>query len=89
MYNLFHALNHYNIFGGAYASQVQTLIDEIVERGSVPPPTYPPEELLNLNLNENENESFDDGTESDDDEPQEDDDGRNFAMFDKYDGELN
>jgi fructosamine-3-kinase len=30
LYNLYHVLNHYNLFGGAYAAQAETLIDRLL-----------------------------------------------------------
>ena len=32
LYNLYHLLNHYNLFGGGYASQAQTSIDQLLAR---------------------------------------------------------
>ena len=30
LYNLYHVLNHYNLFGGAYARQAETLVDRLL-----------------------------------------------------------
>lgn len=30
LYNLYHVLNHFNLFGGAYAAQAQTLVDRLL-----------------------------------------------------------
>ena len=30
LYNLYHLLNHFNIFGGGYASSAQSSIDELL-----------------------------------------------------------
>ena len=30
IYNLYHILNHFNIFGGGYASQAQRMIQQII-----------------------------------------------------------
>ena len=30
VYNLYHVLNHYVLFGGGYASQAQRMIDQII-----------------------------------------------------------
>lgn len=32
LYNLYHILNHFNLFGGGYASQAQSMIDQILAR---------------------------------------------------------
>jgi fructosamine-3-kinase len=30
LYNLYHVLNHFNLFGGSYARQAETLIDRLL-----------------------------------------------------------
>jgi protein-ribulosamine 3-kinase len=30
LYNLYHVLNHLNLFGGGYAAQAQTMIDRLL-----------------------------------------------------------
>jgi fructosamine-3-kinase len=30
LYNLYHVLNHYNLFGGAYLGQAQRMIDRLL-----------------------------------------------------------
>ncbi|HEV7822353.1 MAG TPA: fructosamine kinase family protein, partial [Burkholderiales bacterium] len=30
LYNLYHVLNHFNLFGGGYAAQAQTLVDRLL-----------------------------------------------------------
>jgi fructosamine-3-kinase len=33
LYNLYHILNHYNLFGGSYHNQANRMIDSLLERG--------------------------------------------------------
>jgi fructosamine-3-kinase len=30
LYNLYHVLNHFNLFGGSYQSQVNTMISQLI-----------------------------------------------------------
>ena len=32
LYNLYHELNHFNLFGGGYASSAQSSINQLLER---------------------------------------------------------
>lgn len=38
LYNLYHILNHYNLFGGAYANQAMRMMETLLTEAGLPPP---------------------------------------------------